>query len=261
MQAPHNPFKAAIQGPRPLLGVWSMLNSTTAVEAVGHSGYDWMLLDGEHSPQELHDAMSHLRALASTATMPIVRLANNDPVLFKRYLDAGMTTVMVPYVQSAAEAQSAVDAIYYPPAGKRGVAVMHRASRYGRIPDYLKTANDSICLIVQLETPAALAQLEEIAAVKGVDALFIGPGDLSATMGLVGQPDHLKVQEAVVDAFKRAQRLKIPVGILAPNPAAAERYITMGFAFVSVANDLAMLVHSADATAARYRELSAAAGK
>ncbi|HWI82275.1 HpcH/HpaI aldolase/citrate lyase family protein [Ramlibacter sp.] len=260
MQSSRNPFKSAIRGGRPLVGVWSMSNSTNAVEALAHSGYDWLLLDGEHSPQELADVMNHLRALAASTTMPIVRIATNDPILFKRYLDAGVTTVMVPYVQSAAEARAAVQAMYYPPAGQRGVAVMHRASRFGRVPDYLRTANDGICLIVQLETQAAIAQLEDIAA-EGVDALFIGPGDLSATMGYLGQPDHPKVQEVIADAFQRARRAKIPMGILAANPAAAERYIAMGFAFVSVANDLAMLVHTADACAARYRELAAAASR
>src|SRR5512133_3345731 len=131
MQSSPNPFKSALQGGRPLIGVWSMSNSTNAVEALGHSGFDWLLLDGEHAPQELADAMSHLRALAASPTMPIVRLATNDAILFKRHLDAGVTTLMVPYVQNAAEARSAVQAMYYPPAGQRGVAVMHRASRFG----------------------------------------------------------------------------------------------------------------------------------
>lgn len=252
-----NAFKDALSGPRPLVGIWSMLNSTTAVEAVGGAGFDWMLLDGEHSPLELADAIDHLRALAACGTAPIVRLPDNDPILFKRFLDAGVTTVMLPQVQSAAEARAAVQAMHYPPLGARGVALMHRASRYGRTPDYLRTASDSLCLVVQLETPAALDRLEEIAAVEGVDALFFGPGDLSATLGLLGQPDHPKVQETIAGAFERAQVLGKPCGVLAPNPAAARRYIEMGFAFVSVASDLALLVHNADATASQYRELAA----
>lgn len=256
-----NPFKSALKGSRPLIGTWCMLNSATAVEALGRSGFDWMLLDGEHAPLELADAMSQLRALAGSSSTPIVRIASNDPILFKRFLDAGATTIMLPYVQSAEDAQAAVKAMHYPPLGARGVAVMHRASQYGRVRDYLKTVGDSLCLIVQLETPAALARLEDIAAVPGVDALFIGPGDLSATMGYLGEPDHPKVQEAVVDAFARARRVGIPIGILAPNAAAAERYIAMGFSFVSVANDLALLVQNADAAAARYGELAAACEK
>lgn len=258
MQQLRNRFKEAIHTARPLIGVWSMLNSSTAVEAVGHAGYDWMLLDGEHSPMGLQNAIDHMRALAATGTMPIVRVATNDAILFKRYLDAGVSTVMVPYVQGPEEARAAVDAMHYPPGGKRGVAVMHRASRYGHVSEYLKTASDSLCLILQLETLEALSSLEEIGSVQGVDALFIGPGDLSASMGLLGQPDHPKVQEVAAEALERARRLRIPLGILAPNPGAAERYIAMGFAFISVANDLAMLVQSADASAARYQELAAA---
>jgi 4-hydroxy-2-oxoheptanedioate aldolase len=257
MQTPTNPFKTALTQPRPLVGVWSMLNSATAVEALSGSGFDWILLDGEHSPLELRDAIEHLRALNGGTTLPIVRLPDNDPILFKRFLDAGATTIMLPQVQSAAEAKAAVSAMRYAPAGARGVALMHRASRYGRVPNYLQTANEGLCLIVQIETPAALDNLEEIASVDGVDALFFGPGDLSASMGVLGQPDHPKVQEAIAAALERASRVGVPAGVLAPNPAAAQRYLEMGFAFVSVANDLAMLVHTADATAARYREMAA----
>lgn len=252
-----NPFKSALTGPRPLIGVWSMLNSSTAVEALSGSGFDWILLDGEHSPMELQDAVNHLRVLAGTGTMPIVRLPSHDPILIKRFLDAGVTTVMLPQVQSAAEAKAAVNAMLYAPQGARGIAVMHRASRYGRVPNYLQTANEGVCLIAQIETPTALDRLEEIAAVPGVDALFFGPGDLSASMGLIGQPDHPKVQEAIAQGFERAQRIGVPAGVLAPNPTASQRYLEMGFAFVSVANDLAMLVQTADAGAARHRDIAA----
>jgi len=256
MQSLSNPFKTALRGPKPLIGLWSMLNSATAVEVVSGSGYDWVLLYGEHSPLELKDAIEQLRVLAGGTTLPIVRLPHNDPILFKRFLDVGMTTVMVPQVQSAAEAKAAVNAMHYPPMGSRGIAVMHRASRYGRVPNYLATASESLCLIVQIETPAALDRLEEIASVPGVDAVFFGPGDLSANLGLIGQADHPKVQEAIAKGLERAQRLGVPAGVLAPNPAAGQRYLELGFAFVSVGNDLAMLVQAADANAARFRELA-----
>lgn len=252
-----NSFKAALTSPRPLIGVWSMLNSATAVEALSGSGFDWILLDGEHSPLELKDAIDHLRALHGGTLLPIVRLPTNDPILFKRFLDAGATTIMLPQVQNDAEAKAAVEAMRYAPQGTRGVALMHRASRYGRVPNYLQTANEGLCLIVQIETPTALDNLEEIASVDGVDALFFGPGDLSASMGVLGQPDHPKVQEAIATAFEQARRIGKPAGVLAPNAAAAQRYLEMGFTFVSVANDLAMLVHTADASAARYREMAA----
>lgn len=257
MQAPSNPFKIALGGTRPLIGVWSMLNSSTAVEALSGSGFDWILLDGEHSPMELQDAVNHMRVLAGGSTMPIVRLPSHDPILLKRFLDAGATTIMLPQVQSAAEAKAAVNAMLYPPQGARGIAVMHRASRYGRVANYLQGAKDGLCLIAQLETPTALDRLEEIGSVPGVDALFFGPGDLSATLGVIGQPDHSRVQEAIANGFERAQRLGVPAGVLAPNSTAAQRYLEMGFAFVSVAADLAMLVQTADANAACYRELAA----
>lgn len=256
-----NSFKAALKGPRPLIGVWSMLNSPTGVEALADSGFDWILLDGEHSPLELKDAIDHLRVLRCSKTLPIVRLPDNDPILFKRFLDAGVDTVMLPQVQNAAEAKAAVSAMRYAPHGARGVAAMHRASRYGRVPNYLQTANDGLCLIVQIETPVALGNLDEIAAVDGVDALFFGPGDLSACLGLLGQPDHPKVQEVIAGALERARRLGKHAGVLAPNAAASQRYLEMGFAFVSVANDLGMLVNTADATAARFREVAAGCRK
>lgn len=238
-----------------------MLNSTNAVEALGDSGYDWILLDGEHSPLELADAIAQLRALAPSKAIPIVRLPDNDPILLKRFLDAGATTIMLPYVQNAEEAEAAVKAMHYPPFGQRGVALMHRASRYTRTRDYLKTASDSVSLIVQLETPEALENMESIASVKGVDAVFIGPSDLSATMGLLGEPDHPQVQQLVAETLQRARKIGIPIGILAVNPAAAERYITMGFTFVSVASDFGLLVQNADAAAARYREIALAREK
>lgn len=261
MSAPENRFNIALKGTRPLIGIWSMLNSTNAVEALGDSGYDWILLDGEHTPLELADAVDQLRALTPSKSIPIVRLPDNDPILLKRFLDAGATTIMLPYVQNAEEARAAVTAMHYPPLGERGVALMHRASRYTRTKDYLKTASDSVSLIVQLETPAALENLEAIASVKGVDAVFIGPSDLSATMGLLGEPDHPKVQQLIGETLERARKIGIPIGVLAVNPAAAERYISMGFAFVSVASDFSLLIQNADAAAARFREIALAREK
>jgi 4-hydroxy-2-oxoheptanedioate aldolase len=262
MSAPENRFKIAITGTtRPLIGIWSMLNSTNAVEALGDSGYDWILLDGEHSPLELDDAIAQLRALALSKSIPIVRLPDNDPILLKRFLDAGATTIILPYVQNAEEAQAAVTAMHYPPMGQRGVALMHRASRYTRTKDYLKTASDSVSLIVQLETPVALDNLESIASVKGVDAVFIGPSDLSATMGLLAEPDHPKVLQLIGETLERARKIGIPIGIFAGTPVAAERYLNMGFGFVSVASDFGLLVQHADATAARFREIALAREK
>lgn len=251
-----NPFRRALAEGRTLLGIWAMLNSSNVVEGLGQCGFDWLLIDGEHAPVTLPDAISHLRALQGSATIPIVRIPWNDPVTIKQFLDAGASTLMLPYVQSAQEAEAAVAAMHYPPHGTRGVALMHRASRYGSDKSYLSTAKGEVALIVQIETAAALEQVEEIAAVEGVDAVFFGPGDLAATMGLLGQPGAEPVVEAIVEAHRKVKRRGARAGVLAPTPDLAERFIREGFDFVSVGNDAVFLFANAAATAARFRSYS-----
>lgn len=253
-----NAFRTALAQGRPLVGIWSMLNSVDGSEALGWSGYDWLLIDGEHAPVSLHDAMAHCRALAATPTIPIVRLLWNDPLLLKAHLDAGITTLMLPYVQSAAEARNAVAMMHYPPAGLRGIAAMHRASRYTRLRDYAARASETLCLIVQIETVQALEHCEEIAAVEGVDAVFFGPGDLAASMGMPGQAAHPDVTAAIEDGLRRCRPSGKAVGVLAPNDEIAERHIRSGFDFVAVANDFAILLRHADAAATRFRGLAEA---
>lgn len=253
-----NPFREAIAGGRPLIGAWSMLNSTNAIEGLAWAGFDWILIDGEHAPVTLADAMAHLRAMGGSPTLPIVRLAWNDPVLLKRYLDAGATTIMLPFVQDAEEARRAVRGMRYPPQGERGVAVMHRASRYGHLRDYVQRANDSLYLIVQIETRAALSELEAICAVDGVDAVFFGPGDLAASMDMPGQAGHPTVTAAIEDGLATVRASGKAAGVLAPNAEIAERHLRAGFDFVSVANDCVMLFATADTTAAHFRQMAAA---
>lgn len=255
---PGNAFRAALRRGRPLIGIWSMLNSLDASEGLGWSGYDWLLIDGEHAPVSLHDAVGHARALAATPTLPIIRLVRSDPALLKQYLDRGFNTIMLPYIQSAEEARQAVHAMRYPPKGERGVAAMHRASRYARFRDYVTRANDELFLIVQIETTTAMAVCEEIAAVDGVDAVFFGPGDLAASMGLPGQAAHPDVSAAIDAAFARVKPSGKFVGVLAPNDELSERHIRAGFHFVSVANDCAILFRNADAAAQRFRAVAAA---
>ena len=254
---PANPFRAALARGRPLIGVWSMLNSVDATEALCWAGYDWILIDGEHAPVSLHDAMTHCRTVAGTPTIPIVRLLWNDPLLLKSHLDAGIGTIMLPYVQTAHEATEAVRAMRYPPRGARGIAAMHRGSRYSRIKDYAKRADETLFLIVQIETKEALDNCEAIAAVDGVDAVFFGPGDLAASMGLTGQATHPDVTAAIEEGLRRCRPSGKAVGVLAPNDAIAERHIRSGFDFVSVANDFVMLVQRADQAAAHFREVVA----
>jgi 4-hydroxy-2-oxoheptanedioate aldolase len=256
---PQNAFRAALANGRPLIGIWSMLNSVDATEALGWSGYDWLLIDGEHAPVTLQDAIAHSRAIAATPTVPIMRLVWNDPQLLKQHLDGGITTIMLPYVQSAEEAARAVQAVSYPPRGTRGVAAMHRGSRYARINDYVTKANAEIFLIVQIETVSAMERCEEIASVEGVDAVFFGPGDLAASMGFPGQAGHPDVTAAIEEGFRRCRPTGKAVGVLAPNDEIAERHIRSGFDFVSVANDCALLFRNADAAAARFRRVVDAA--
>lgn len=248
-----NPFRRALQGGRPLVGIWSMLNSSNAVEGLGWAGYDWLLIDGEHSPISVADALSHLRILAATPTVPIVRLPWNDPILLKQYLDIGTQTIMLPHVESAAEARRAAAAMHYPPRGSRGVAVMHRASRFGFESGYLSKASDAVYLIVQAETVAALEAIDEIAAVDGVDAVFFGPGDLAASMGKLGRAGDEDVTRAIDAAAAKVRAAGKAAGVLAPTPELAERHVRNGYHFVSVANEAAMLFAGARTSAQAHR--------
>ena len=252
MAAPRNKFKQALAEGRLQLGLWSSLCSNIAAEVIGDSGFDWILLDTEHSPNELPGLLSQLQAVQAGTATPIVRPAWNDAVLFKRILDIGAQTLLVPYVQDADEAQRAVTATRYPPAGIRGVTAGGRASRYGRVPDYLKTADDEICMLTQVETGAALDRLEDIASVDGVDGVFIGPADLAASMGHIGHPQHEDVQAAIKDAAGRLSALGKPAGILTVSEDEARRYIDWGFTFVAVGIDLGLLARGAVALARAF---------
>ena len=204
-----NPFKHLLNsaGSQPPIGTWLMSASPLLAEAAGHAGFDWGVIDMEHAPLDLGDVVHLLQAVAGTRMVPVLRVPWNDTVTIKRVLDAGATTLLVPFVQNAAEAARAVAATRYPPEGVRGMAGMSRAAQFGMRGDYLKTANRGLSVIVQLESEAALAELEAIAAVPGVDALFIGPADLSASMGLVGQIMHPRVMDLMTRAAQRCHAL------------------------------------------------------
>jgi 4-hydroxy-2-oxoheptanedioate aldolase len=205
-----NRFKAALAaGERPL-GLWSSLCSNIVADLLSDSGFDWILLDTEHSPNELPGLLTQMQALSRGTTSAIVRPAWNDPVLIKRVLDIGAQSVLIPFVQNAEEAARAVAACRYPPAGIRGITTSGRGARYGRVADYLHTANREICVLVQVETGAALDQLEAIAAVEGIDGVFIGPADLSASLGHIGNPLHPEVQRAIEDAGRRLKAVGKP---------------------------------------------------
>jgi len=253
MDLPVNTFKHAIAAGRLQIGLWSSLASNIAAEIVADAGFDWILFDSEHSPNEIPGLLAQLQAAARGTAAAIVRPAWNDAVLIKRVLDIGAQSILVPYVQNAEEAGRAVAAVRYPPAGIRGVAAAARASRYGRVKDYLKTADREICLLVQVETRTALAALEAIAAVEGVDGVFIGPSDLSASFGHIGNPQHPEVQNALEQAARRLKVLGKPAGILTLSEEEARRYIGWGYCFVAVGSDTGLLGRGADALAAKFK--------
>jgi len=243
MELPPNGFKRLLarKGVVPL-GSWLMSTSPVVSEAMGLAGFDWLVVDMEHVAIDTPQLVAMLQTLAGTPAAPVVRVPWNDQVMVKRALDAGAQTLMFPFVQNADEARRAVASTRYPPAGVRGVAGTHRGSRYGLVDKYLHRASEEIAVIVQLETPTAMAALEDIARVDGVDALFIGPGDLSASMGHLGGIAHADVQRALKDGVQRMHRVGKPVGIVGGTPALVKQYIADGFDFVAIASDMTMLL-------------------
>ncbi|MCC7041978.1 MAG: 4-hydroxy-2-oxo-heptane-1,7-dioate aldolase [Burkholderiales bacterium] len=253
MDLPVNHFKRALAARQPQLGLWCTLPGAYAVEIAAGAGFDWLLLDTEHSPGDPITVLPQLQAIAPYSTSAVVRPASNDPVLIKRFLDVGVQSLLVPYVQTVEEAQRAVLATRYPPHGVRGVSAATRATRFGRVPRYGQRAHEELCVLVQVETEEALGRLEDIASVEGVDGVFIGPGDLAATMGVVGELDHPRVVAAIEDALQRLAALGKPSGILTANATFAARCLTLGTAFTAVGVDTALLARSADALAQQFR--------
>jgi 4-hydroxy-2-oxoheptanedioate aldolase len=249
----HNAFKAALAAGKFQIGLWSSLCSNIAAEIISDSGFDWILLDTEHSPNEIPDLVGQLQAMQGSATTPIIRPAWNDAVLAKRALDIGAESLLFPYVQNVEEAKRAVASTRYPPQGIRGVSVAARASRYGRTPGYLGNANAEICVLVQVETRTALDNLEAIAKVDGIDGVFIGPSDLAASLGHLGNPQHPEAQAAMKDAVTRLKKLGKPAGILTGNEEEARRYIDWGYLFVAVGADVGLLAKNADALAKKFK--------
>ena len=253
MDLPTNEFKRAIAAGRQQIGLWASLAHHYSAEIIAGAGFDWLLLDGEHSPNDPVTILQQLQAVAPYPVTPIVRPAWNDTVLIKRYLDVGTQSFLVPYVQSAEEAASAVRAIRYPPRGVRGVAGTTRASRYGRVKDYARRAEEALCMLVQIETADGLKNLEAIARTDGVDGVFIGPSDLAAGLGYLGDPAHAEVQAAIKDAIARIRKCGKPAGILATDDATARRYMEWGTTFTAVGLDAMILAREAEKLAAKYK--------
>ncbi len=233
-----NQFRSDLIAGKQLIGCWCSLASPITAEIIGLAGFDWLLLDGEHSPNDVLSFIPQLMALKDSVSAPVVRPQWNDTVEIKRLLDAGFYNFLIPFVQSAEEAQRAVAATRYPPEGVRGVSIAQRSNRYNTVKDYLKIINDNITVMVQIENRAGVEAIDSICAVPGVDGIFIGPSDLAAAYGHLGNPSHPEAQDAMQTVFDRARAQGKPVGILAPAEADARRYIEMGASFVAVGSDL-----------------------
>lgn len=253
MDLPVNAFKRAILADRQQIGLWCTLSDPYALENVAGSGFDWLLIDTEHSPNDLRDVLAQLQAVSAYPVSPVVRPAWNDAVLIKRFLDIGAQSLLIPYVQNAEEARRAVAAVRYPPAGVRGVSALTRATRFGRIAGYPQDCEQEICLLVQVETREALRNLDEIVAVDGVDGVFVGPGDLAADMGYLGQPGHPDVQASVEDAIRAIRKAGKPAGVLTGDPKLADQCIEAGSLFTAVGVDAAILARKSEEVAARFR--------
>lgn len=241
MPMPRNVFKHAIAEGRMQFGTWLMSGAPSTAEAMGCCGFDFLVVDMEHVPIELPQAVEILRTIAGTPASAVTRIPWNDMVMVKRALDGGAQTLMFPFVQDEHEAARAVAATRYPPAGVRGVAGVHRASRYGTVPDYQRQAAGELCVIVQIETIAALERLPAIAAVPGVDSIFIGPSDLSASMGHLGNAGHPDVQAKLAHAAAEAKRLGKPCGIVGANPEMVRRFLGYGYSWVALGSDMGLM--------------------
>lgn len=251
---PRNTFKAALQAGQRQIGLWVGLADANAAEALAGCGYDWLLLDGEHAPNDVRTVLEQLRAVAPYPVQPVVRPVQGEVALVKQYLDVGAQTLLVPMIDTPEQAALMVRAMRYPPHGIRGVgAALARASRWNQITDYLQHADGEMCLLVQAETPRALENLAAIAATDGVDGVFFGPSDLSASMGHRGQPSHPEVQRAILDGIATVRAAGKAAGILATDQALAQRYLDAGALFVAVGLDTALLVRAATELASHFK--------
>lgn len=247
-----NDFKMALKSGTTQIGLWSSLCSNIVAEVVAGAGFSWVVLDAEHAPNELGTILAQLQAMNGGTAEPVVRPPANDPVVLKRLLDIGARSLLVPQIRNAEEVRRTVAATRYPPRGQRGISVSQRANRFSRDRGYLANAEEGICLLVQIETSGALAEVDAIAAIDGVDGLFVGPSDLAAELGHIGAPADPEVQKAFASVLQAARNARKPAGILAPAESDARRYLEQGFCFVAVGSDLGLLVSGCDALVRRF---------
>lgn len=254
MDLPVNRFKQALAQQRVQIGMWSSIPSSFTVEILAGAGFDWILIDTEHAPNDLESVLTQLQAASAYPTTAIVRVPWNDPVVVKRYLDAGAQSLLIPFVSSEQEARAAVASTRYPPDGIRGLAGATRATRFGRIANYARHAAREICVLVQVETRQGLDELEAICAVDGVDGVFIGPADLHASLGHTGETANPAVKPLIDDALRRIRAAGKAPGILTSVESDARRWLDVGALFVAVGIDVSLLARGAEALARRFVE-------
>ncbi|MCM2131288.1 4-hydroxy-2-oxoheptanedioate aldolase [Larsenimonas rhizosphaerae] len=260
MDMPINTFKQALGRREAQIGLWLGLANGYCAELAANAGFDWLLIDGEHAPNDLRTILEQLQAMAPYPAQPVARPPAGDAATIKQYLDLGVQTLLVPMVDTAEQARELVRATRYPPDGIRGVgSALARASRWNSIPDYLAHADDQICLLVQIETRQGLENLDEIAGVDGVDGVFIGPADLSASLGHRGNPGHKAVQSAIEEGLTRIQTAGKAAGILSADKALARRYLELGATFVAVGVDTSLLMGALTARAGEFKGNDSAA--
>lgn len=244
---------ALLRADHSLSGIWVCSGSPLVAEICAGAGFDWIFIDAEHSPNGLESILAQLQAVRGYPVIPVVRPPVNDAVVIKQYLDLGVQSLIVPMVNNAAEARAAVAACHYPPAGVRGVgSALARSARWNRIPDYLVRASETLTLLVQIESAEAVANVGEIVATEGVDGIFIGPSDLAASMGMIGQQDHPDVLAAVETAMAAGKAAGKYVGVNAFAEGTAKHYIGRGAHFVGVGADVALLARGTEALAAKF---------
>ena len=253
MNLPENPFKAALAAHRRQLGAFLALADAHSAELMAGAGFDWLLIDAEHGPNDLRSILAQLQALAAYPVRPVLRLADHDPARIKQVLDLGVQSLLVPMVDTAGQAAALVGAMHYPPRGIRGVgAGMTRAARWSAVDDYYNRAGGQLCLAVQIETLAGLDNLDAIAAVDGVDGVFLGPADLAAALGHVGQPMHPEVRAAVEGALPRIRAAGKAAGVYCADPQLAAHYAALGASFFLIAADAMLLRGAAVAALGRF---------
>jgi 4-hydroxy-2-oxoheptanedioate aldolase len=261
MEMPRNGFKRALAARRPQIGLFLGMADAHVADLLADTGFDWLLIDGEHGPNDLRTILAQLRALAAHEAHAVVRILDHDPARIKQLVDVGAQTLMAPMVETAAQARELVRAMRYPPLGIRGVGTaMARAARWNGVGDYFAHADAEQCLIVQIESQAALEDLDNIARVDGVDGVFVGPSDLAASLGHLGNPGHPDVQAKVRDAIARITAAGKAAGVFSADPALGAAYLEGGASFMLVGVDTLLLRNAAIGLAARFKERTATPG-